>query len=237
MVFIETAVLLLDGAILAKHRTKHGLIMLTVEQTLLYLPAVAIIIAIPGPDMLLSVSRGLTGGRSAGTAHAFGVGLGIMLHSLLAAFGVSTLLTASETAFWAMKIVGGCYLIYLGIAQWRSTEVAVALDAPPAPWMQIFWRGVLSNALNPKVALFVLAFIPQFVVTDAAAGSPLIQMLSLGAIFSVLTIIAYGSLSAAAGSVSAWLKSHPTYMRGVSRVSAGLFVASGAAVLLLDRQR
>ncbi len=211
--------------------------MLTLEQTLLYLPAVAIIIAIPGPDMLLSISRGLTGGRSSGLAHSLGVGLGIMLHSLLAALGVSTLLTASETAFWVMKLVGGGYLIYLGVQQWRSTETAVAIDAPHALMKEIFWRGVLSNAFNPKVALFVLAFIPQFVVTDAQAGSPLVQMLLLGAIFSVLTIIAYGALAAAAGSVSRWLQSHPAYMRGVSRVSAGMFVAAGAAVLLLDRRR
>jgi threonine/homoserine/homoserine lactone efflux protein len=171
--------------------------MLTFEQTLLYLPAVAIIIAIPGPDLLLSISRGLTGGRTAGGAHALGVGVGIMLHSLLAALGVSTLLTASETAFWIMKLVGGGYLIYLGVAQWRSTKVLTSIDVPPAPMMQIFWRGVLSNALNPKVALFVLAFIPQFVVTDTQAGSPFVQMLLLGAIFSLLTIIAYAALGAA----------------------------------------
>jgi threonine/homoserine/homoserine lactone efflux protein len=211
--------------------------MLTLEQTLLYLPAVAIIIAIPGPDLLLSISRGLTGGRTAGGAHALGVGVGIMLHSLLAALGLSTLLTASETAFWIMKLVGGGYLIYLGVAQWRSTKVLTSIDVPPAPMMQIFWRGVLSNALNPKVALFVLAFIPQFVVTDTQAGSPFVQMLLLGAIFSLLTIIAYAALGAAAGSVSLWLKSHPAYLRGVSQVSAGMFVAAGAAVLLLDRKR
>lgn len=213
--------------------------MLTLDQTLLYLPAVAIIIAIPGPDMLLSLSRGLTQGRGAGFAHAFGVGLGIMAHSLLAALGVSALLTASETAFWVMKLVGGAYLIYLGVQQWRSVTSATLLNAPKAPLKVIFWRGILSNLLNPKVALFVLAFVPQFVrAGDGAnpASSPLVQMLLLGAIFSVLTIIAYGALGAAAGSVSRWLASHPAYLRGVNRGSAGLFVASGAAVLLLDRK-
>ena len=78
--------------------------MLTLDQILLYLPAVAIIIAIPGPDMLMSLSRGLTQGKSAGIGHAIGAGVGIMAHSLLAALGVSALLTASETAFWVMKI-------------------------------------------------------------------------------------------------------------------------------------
>lgn len=214
--------------------------MLTLDQTLLYLPAVAIIIAIPGPDMLLSLSRGLTQGRGAGFAHAFGVGLGIMAHSLLAALGVSALLTASETAFWVMKLVGGAYLIYLGVQQWRSvnsTAAATLLNTPKAPLKTIFWRGILSNLLNPKVALFVLAFVPQFVQSGSGASGPLVQMMLLGAIFSILTVIAYGALGAAAGGVSRWLAAHPAYMRNVNRGSAGLFVASGAAVLLLDRRQ
>jgi threonine/homoserine/homoserine lactone efflux protein len=212
--------------------------MLTLDQTLLYLPAVAVIIAIPGPDMLLSLSRGLTQGRGAGFAHALGVGLGIMAHSLLAALGVSALLTASETAFWVMKLVGGAYLVYLGVQQWRSVTSTTLLNAPIAPLATIFWRGMLSNLLNPKVALFVLAFVPQFVQSASAgnASSPLVQMLLLGAIFSVLTVIAYGALGAAAGGVSRWLAANPAYLRGVNRGSAGLFVASGAAVLLLDRR-
>ena len=211
--------------------------MLNLDQTLLYLPAVAIIIAIPGPDMLLSLSRGLTQGRGAGFAHALGVGLGIMAHSLMAALGVSALLTASETAFWVMKLVGGAYLIYLGVQQWRSVTSATLLNAPKAPLKVIFWRGILSNLLNPKVALFVLAFVPQFVQSGSGASSPLVQMLLLGAIFSILTVIAYGALGAAAGGVSRCLAAHPAYLRGVNRGSAGLFVASGAAVLLLDRRQ
>lgn len=210
--------------------------MLSLDQTLLYLPAVAIIIAIPGPDMLLSLSRGVTQGRAAGFAHALGAGIGIMGHSLLAAFGVSALLTASQTAFWVMKLVGGAYLIYLGVQQWRSMSTTAFVTARPAPLRVILLRGILSNLLNPKVALFVLAFVPQFVRSGDGGSSPLVQMLLLGAIFSILTIIAYGALGAAAGGVSRWLASHPAYMRGVNRGSAGLFVASGAAVLLLDRK-
>ena len=137
--------------------------MLSLEQTLLFLPAVAAIIAIPGPDMLMSLSRGLTQGPGAGIAHALGAGLGIMVHSLLAALGVSALLTASETAFWVMKLVGGCYLIYLGILSWRNASAVASVASQKAPWMTLFWRGFMSNLLNPKVALFVLAFVPQFV--------------------------------------------------------------------------
>ena len=157
--------------------------MLSLEQTLLYLPAVAVIIAIPGPDMLLSLSRGLTQGPLAGIAHALGAGLGIMAHSLLAALGVSALLTASETAFWAMKLIGGAYLIYLGILSWRNASAVASVASQKAPWMTLFWRGFMSNLLNPKVALFVLAFVPQFVRSGGAdASTPFTQMLLLGAI-------------------------------------------------------
>lgn len=211
--------------------------MLTLEQTLLYLPAVAVIIAIPGPDMLLSLSRGLTQGRVAGLSHAAGAGLGILGHSLLAAFGVSALLTTSETAFWLMKLVGGLYLIYLGVQQWRSSSrTASPLGAQAAGYGQILLRGVLSNLLNPKVALFVLAFIPQFVQAKPDAASPLAQMLQLGAIFSLLTVLIYGALGAAAGSVNQWLTAHPAFLRHVNRGSAGLFVASGTAILLWGRR-
>ena len=212
--------------------------MLSLDQTLLYLPAVAIIIGIPGPDMLLSLSRGLSQGRAAGCAHACGAGVGIMGHSLRAAFGVSALLTASQTAFWVVKLVGAAYLIYLGVQQWRSAATGAApMTTKPAPLQVVFMRGVLSNLLNPKVALFVLAFVPQFVLAGDGAASPLVQMLLLGAIFSLLTIIAYSALGAAAGSVNRWLAAHPAYLQAVNRGSAGLFVASGAAVLLLDRRQ
>ena len=158
--------------------------MLSLEQILLYLPAVAVIIAIPGPDMLMSLSRGLTQGPSAGIAHALGAGLGIMAHSLLAALGVSALLTASETAFCAMKLIGGVYLIYLGILSWRNASAVASAASQKAPWMTLFWRGFMSNLLNSKVALFVLAFMPQFVRSgDIGASSPFVQMLLLGAIF------------------------------------------------------
>ncbi|MBL8309998.1 MAG: LysE family translocator [Burkholderiales bacterium] len=211
--------------------------MLTLEQTLLYLPAVAIIIAVPGPDMLMSLSRGLTQGRAAGITHALGAGLGIMAHALLAAFGISALLMASEAAFWAMKLLGGAYLIYLGIQAWRSgASLAATTGTAAAPLQTILMRGLLSNLLNPKVALFVLAFIPQFVRLSVQSSSAFAQILALGAIFSVLTILAYGTLGAAAGAVNGFLAQHPRYLRGINRGSGGLFIASGATILLLDRR-
>jgi threonine/homoserine/homoserine lactone efflux protein len=212
--------------------------MLTLEQALLYTPAALLVIAIPGPDMMLSLARGLTQGRFAGIANAFGVGLGIMLHTVLAAFGVSALLIASETAFWAMKLVGAAYLVYLGIQQWKAVGQLDDVRAPKMSVWQVFYKGMLSNLLNPKVALFVLAFVPQFVRTgDASAGSSaFVQIVALGAIFSILTVFFYALLALTASSVSIWLTARPTWVRNFNRSTGVVFIASGAAVLALDRR-
>ena len=98
--------------------------------------------------------------------------MGIMAHSLLAALGVSALLTTGETAFWAMKLIGGCYLIYLGVESWRNADAAsstsgasatVNIKSRQAPWLSLVGSGFMSNMPNPKVAIFTLAFVLQFV--------------------------------------------------------------------------
>jgi threonine/homoserine/homoserine lactone efflux protein len=211
--------------------------MLSIEQILLYTPAALLVIAIPGPDMMLSLARGLTQGRLAGVLNALGIGLGIMLHTLLAALGVSALLVASETAFWAMKLTGAAYLIYLGVQQWRASDSLSDVSASALRPMQVFTRGMLSNLLNPKVALFVLAFVPQFVrMGDGANASAFVQIVLLGAIFSVLTVFFYGALALGASRVSAWLKARPGWVRAFNRLTASVFVASGTAVLVMDRR-
>lgn len=211
--------------------------MLTLEQALLYTPAALLVIAIPGPDMMLSLARGLTQGRVAGFANAIGVGVGIMIHAVLAAFGVSALLIASETAFLAMKLIGAAYLVYLGIQQWRAGGELGEVSAPAMPLSEVFYKGVLSNLLNPKVALFVLAFVPQFVrVGDLQnSASAFAQILALGAIFSILTIFFYALLALTASSVSAWLKARPRWVRNFNRGTGVVFIASGAAALTLER--
>ncbi|MGL4233980.1 MAG: LysE family translocator [Casimicrobium sp.] len=211
--------------------------MLSLEQVLLYTPAALLVIAIPGSDMMLSLARGLTQGRLAGVLNALGIGLGIMLHTILAALGVSALLIASETAFWAMKLIGAAYLIYLGVQQWRSSDSLSEVSATAMRPAQIFTRGMLSNLLNPKVALFVLAFVPQFVRTgDAASSSAFVQIVLLGAIFSVLTMLFYAALALGASRVSAWLKARPRWVRAFNRTTGGVFVTSGAAVLVMDKR-
>jgi threonine/homoserine/homoserine lactone efflux protein len=141
----------------------------------------------PGPDTLYIVGRSSTQGWRAGAFAALGVGTGALVHVCAAALGLSALLAASATAFTAVKIVGAAYLVYVGISLLRSKSStqspAVASGNRPVSIRGIFLQGFLTNVLNPKVALFFLAFLPQFVLSDAPS-KPLAFLL-LGAIFDV----------------------------------------------------
>jgi threonine/homoserine/homoserine lactone efflux protein len=141
----------------------------------------------PGPDTLYIVGRSSTQGWRAGAFAALGVGTGALVHVCAAALGLSALLAASATAFTTVKIVGAAYLVYVGISLLRSKSStrspAVASGNRPTSIRGIFLQGFLTNVLNPKVALFFLAFLPQFVLADAPS-KPL-AFLFLGAIFDL----------------------------------------------------
>src|SRR5262245_32893341 len=138
----------------------------------------------PGADMTYVIARSATQGRSAGIAASFGVAAGSLVHSFLAAFGVAALVAQSEAAFVAIKIGGALYLLYLAWKAIRASAAAIALkNLPPVGNGRVFAEGALTNLLNPKVALFILAFLPQFV--DPARGSVVLQILVLGLIFNI----------------------------------------------------
>lgn len=137
----------------------------------------------PGQDTLYIVSRSASQGFRAGALAALGIGAGCIVHISAAAFGLSAVLASSATAFTVIKLAGAAYLIYIGISLLRSRRVAVPLAIPAAALRPVFVQGFWTNVLNPKVALFFLAFLPQF-VDAGAAGSPL-PFLFLGLVFNV----------------------------------------------------
>ena len=140
----------------------------------------------PGPDMLFVIGTGATRGRRAGVMAALGVGAGCLLHVALAAVGLSALLAASALAFSVVKWLGAAYLVWVGISMLRTrraqAESAVPLRTQLEP-KQVFWQGAVTNALNPKVALFFLAFLPQF-IEPGAAGQAL-AFVALGLLFNL----------------------------------------------------
>ncbi len=205
------------------------------DQLWLFLAAAAILALTPGPGMFYVGARTLAGGSGEGLASTLGTGLGGMVHVLAAAFGLSSLILASAEIFTLMKLLGGCYLVWLGWRAWREAGQALPVQAPlPALGLiQAFREGAVVEALNPKTALFFLAFLPQFVVLDR--GDVVGQFLVLGSICVALNTLVDAGVAVAAGRVRGQLGQQPGLLRRLRQGSAGLIMALGLGVLLLRR--
>ena len=206
--------------------------MLTLDQLLAFLLAASLITISPGPDNLMVLSLGMSRGRKQGMAFGLGCALGCLSHTVLAAVGVSSLLMASPIAFTVLRVTGGVYLFWLGVQALRSRGGAhVPTDAPDQSAMQLLWRGVLANAINPKVMLFFLAFLPQFV--NASQGDVPWQLVQLGVAFTVQAALLFGSLGYFAGTVGQWFARWPVVALWFDRVAGLIFCSLGARLIFL----
>ena len=205
------------------------------EILLAYLAAVLVVVIAPGPDNLLAIGRGLSQGWAAAAASSVGAGLGIMCHTLAATLGLALVLQTSPLAFWAVKAAGAAYLLWLGFRALMSRSLITFAPAQRQSLRRVFATGLLSNVLNPKPGLFVVAFIPQFVAT--ARGAVHVQMLVYGAIFAVLTAIIFTLLGGFSARLSSWLARRPRVV-AAANVGAGLtFIAAGLSILALERRK
>lgn len=203
------------------------------ESTVLlaYLAACLLVVIVPGPDNILAISRGLSQGNKAAILSSIGAGSGILIHTLMATLGLSVIIQTSELAFWIIKIIGALYLIYLGYKAISSRNLISFLPTAQLPLKKVFIIGTLSNVLNPKSGLFILAFVPQFV--DASKGSIGLQMLIYGIIFAVMTAIIFSILGCFASQLASWLKQHNKVIKGLN-ISAGLtLIIAGLSILML----
>jgi threonine/homoserine/homoserine lactone efflux protein len=203
----------------------------------LFLLASLALLLTPGPAVMYIIARSIDQGRPAGLVSVLSIEVGNFFHVLAATFGLSALLMSSALAFSVVKYLGAAYLIYLGLRKLFSREQAQAAETAPAPrqsYRQIFSQGVLVAVLNPKTALFFLAFLPQFV--DRAAGAVPLQMLTLGCIFVLMAIVSDGMYALLAGSLGHWLKTTALW-RAEHYVSGGIYVLLGLAAALSDTAR
>jgi threonine/homoserine/homoserine lactone efflux protein len=171
----------------------------------LFALAAIALIAIPGPNALYIAARSLSRGRAAGVASALGVEAGTLVHVAAAAAGLSALIASSDLAFDAIRYLGVAYLVFLGIRALRGEDDAKAPHAGRGSLRRVFAEGLLVNVLNPKVALFFLAFLPQF--TDPGRGSVAVQTLTLGAIFFGIALamdLVYALAASAIGGRVRW---------------------------------
>jgi len=197
--------------------------------------SVAVTVA-PGPDNLMVLGQSLARGRAAGFGIAVGCALGCFTHTLWATLGVSALLLASPNAFFALKLAGALYLAWLGVQALRSGGIAAAgrSEAAPLPWRRYVARGFIANAVNPKVALFFLAFLPQFARPEL--GSAGVQMLALGAVFAAQTVAVFGAVAFAAGGIGRLLARRPRLGPWLDRVAGVIFIGLAAQLLLGSRR-
>jgi threonine/homoserine/homoserine lactone efflux protein len=203
-------------------------------QLVLFLLTSLAVIATPGQDMILVMSRSIAQGSAAGIVTAAGVSVGLLGHTLLAGLGLGSLLMASETLFVALKVVGAAYLIYLGVKLLRTKAAALELPGLRARGLRrLFVEGALSNLSNPKIAVFYFAFLPQFIAADTAHPTPV--LLALGATFSALTFLVKGPVGYFAGALSGWLRARPRVVVGMHRASGAILVALGVRLLFERR--
>jgi threonine/homoserine/homoserine lactone efflux protein len=193
---------------------------------LLFVAAGLLLNVTPGPDMLYVIARSLGQGRAAGLVSALGIAVGCFAHILAAAFGLTALLAAVPNAFDAVRLIGAGYLVWLGLRQLGLHRGhATTLHAPsPAPLGRIFRQGVVTNMLNPKVALFFLAFLPQFV--DPARGDAALQFLALGTLFDINGLLVLTGVVLAASRLRG-LFDGGRAQRTLERVMGAAFVALG----------
>jgi threonine/homoserine/homoserine lactone efflux protein len=188
----------------------------------------------PGPDVLYIVGRSLSQGRMAGVVSALGISVGCLVHVAAAALGLSTLMLAVPLAYDLVCYAGAAYLVWLGVRALSSRSAALAVqDMARVPHWTIFRQGMVTNALNPKVALFFLAFLPQF--TDAARGPLALQFVALGLIFIANGLVVCVGYALAASWVGGWLTRRYDIHGWLNRAMGMLFIGLGVRLALTRR--
>jgi threonine/homoserine/homoserine lactone efflux protein len=190
----------------------------------------------PGPDMLYVLARSAGQGRSAGLASMLGIAVGSLIQTCMVALGLASILATVPLAYDIVKYGGAAYLIYLGIRTLISRQQVLVASTTEehVGHGRVFAQGVVTNVLNPKVALFFLAFLPQFI--DPTRGSVPLQILILGTIFNLSGSLVNTLVALLAGSLGAWLKKHARASQVLNWLTGGLFIGLGVRLALLSRQ-
>lgn len=195
---------------------------------LLFAGASLALLAVPGPAVLYVVTRSVDQGRAAGLVSVLGVETGTFAYALAAAAGLTGLIAASELGFTIVKYAGAAYLVYLGVRKLLEREAPE--EALSSGRSRLFLRGVLVQLLNPKIAIFFLAFLPQFV--DPASGPIAVQVLVLGTIFTLLAVVTDGAYVLLAAAVGGCLRSGRRARRRLAKLSGGVYIGLGISAAL-----
>lgn len=197
----------------------------------LFLIAAMMLTLAPGPDNIYVLTRGIAQGRKAGLVAALGFASGLFFHTLLAVFGFAAIIKAYPAAYHALQYAGAAYLVYLGVRTLRSAA-SMSLDATmmPVSLSRIYWQSVIANILNPKVTLFFIAFLPQFV--NVHAGHVAWQMLLLAVVFILQALAIFSAIAFFSGIVGAYFKRQARAALYLNRLAGCAFVGLGIRIAL-----
>ncbi len=211
---------------------QNGLSMPTVPTLLTFAVAATLLIIVPGPNVIFIIARGIDQGRRAAVTSALGVEAGMLVHLGAAVLGLSAVITSSDILFNVVKYAGAAYLIWMGVASFRAK--AVNPDVPgisrQTGYGRLFTQGLVVNVLNPKVGLFFIAFLPQFI--DPSRGSATGQILILGAVFAVIGVVSDMVYAFASGSIGAWLSTRARIARHRDRFAGVVYILLGVVAAL-----
>jgi threonine/homoserine/homoserine lactone efflux protein len=207
--------------------------MPSLTSLLLFAAASIALLVVPGPSVLYIVTRSLSQGRRAGLISVLGVHVGSVVHVTAAALGLSALLASSATAFMIVKYLGAAYLVWLGVQKLRRRESGPVEEAPPVRSSRLFTQGIVVNVLNPKTAIFFLAFLPQFV--NPSRGPVAVQIIILGACFILLGIMSDGGYALLAGTLAGRIRRTRKARRRLDRASGVVYLGLGAGAALASR--
>jgi threonine/homoserine/homoserine lactone efflux protein len=197
----------------------------------LFIVAATLLAIAPGPDVIYVLTRGVAQGPRAGIAAALGFATGCIFHTVLAAVGVAALIRSSDLAFDLVRYAGAAYLVWIGIQALRHrSSFSLEGGGDARALVTIYRQSVLGNILNPKVTLFFLAFLPQFV--NAAEGRVALQMAVLGVVFMAVTIVVFGAVALFAGWIGKWMRARPAIGERLNIFAGLTFIALGVRVAL-----
>ncbi len=200
---------------------------------LAFVAACALISLAPGPDLLFVVANGAAGGRRAGVLAALGMSTGLAVHTVAAAFGLGALISAAPQALTAVRIAGAVFLLYLAVATWRSSRAqpTAATAVPRRSLRRTYLMATLTNLANPKVILFYVAFVPQFVATGSGTWPVTAQLMLLGLVFIVIGLAVDGTAGLLSGTLSERIAARPGFRRWMERASAAVFAGLAARLV------
>lgn len=201
--------------------------MIPIDTLILFTSAAFALALVPGPDNIFVLTQSALHGRLAGLIVTLGLASGLLFHTTAVALGVAAIFETSQLAFTILKYVGAAYLLYLAWGAIKAGQSDISgTDTPVQPLRKLYLRGLIMNVTNPKVTIFFLAFLPQFVDPDLGPIIP--QFFQLGILMIITTIITFGAIGLGAGFLGNWLRTTPKAQIWINRASAFVFIALAA---------